>query len=121
MTYDNDCDDRETWAEAHGFRHIRCPTCGWSGMTDGDCERCIPNCDKCDRERAEYDCVGDWCDDCASRCVSCGEAVLDVDLVDEWCERCDTKAERCPLCGGREDRGCEVDCTAGGDEEEASE
>lgn len=34
MARDND------WDEMHGYVHMRCPKCGWSGKTDG----CAPEC-----------------------------------------------------------------------------
>jgi hypothetical protein len=63
-----DDDDRETWAEAHGYHYFKCRACGWSGQTDGDgCEVCpsdddVETCDHCEKETSECEC---WsCEDC---------------------------------------------------------
>jgi len=52
--------------EMHGFRHIRCPKCGWSGMTDGDAPECGCFDEReidSDRERCAV--CGDHRDDCS--------------------------------------------------------
>ena len=115
-----DPEGRADWLDDHGFAHVSCGRCGWRGLTDtGQCDRCPTDCDKCGEERTDYNQVGDWCEDCATGCKACGEAVLRDDACDGFCPDCDGKAEKCDWCGGREDRGCEKDCTAG--DEEASD
>ena len=49
----------DRWAVEHGYRHLRCPQCGWSGMTDGD----QPECGCYDEDSEEE-----------NRCTECDEA-----------------------------------------------
>lgn len=68
------------WLDDHGYQHIHCHRCGWSGWTDGGCEGCpSPEvCDHCGEE--ESDCTCWSCDDCGEKtddderhCSKCGE------------------------------------------------
>ena len=43
----------ESWAEDHGYHHIRCRRCGWSGMTDTDA--CDNGCDSPEEKEEEED------------------------------------------------------------------
>lgn len=70
----------ESWLESHGYRHIRCPSCGWSGTTDGGCENCSneDECSVCEKHEDKCEC---WscehcdtkCPDGDSECTKCGE------------------------------------------------
>ena len=49
------------WAEMHGYQHMKCRKCGWSGMTDGD----RPECGCYDRDE------GETCEDCGCSHKEC--------------------------------------------------
>lgn len=60
------------WLDDHGYQHIRCSKCGWSGWTDtGVCEGCAEEKD----EEQDY-------------CEACGERM----------EKDSTGEIRCPNC-----------------------
>ena len=49
------------WLDDHGYVHIRCPRCGWSGYTDsGVCEGCDDGggetCESCGDTHADCRC-----------------------------------------------------------------
>lgn len=49
------------WLDDHGYAHIRCSRCGWSGWTDtGVCEGCSPSgetCEDCGESRQGCSCT----------------------------------------------------------------
>ena len=64
--------DRD-WADDHGYQHITCSRCGWSGWSDG------PSCEGACADREEShgkacgEC-GEYGDNCqCERCAECGE------------------------------------------------
>jgi hypothetical protein len=67
----------DDWNDAHGYRHITCPHCGWSGMTDGDVPEC--GCVPDDNEDDENEEDEEYC------CPNCGELEdhCRCDLADE--------------------------------------
>jgi hypothetical protein len=59
------------WADDHGYEHVRCRDCGWSGYSDTGVPDCscgdVESCDDCGEELKECTC---------ERCAECGFKVV---------------------------------------------